>query len=187
MLKKLLMKSLILVRFQGTVSWNHLRAKYLLKQARKKDTKITLLVILNSLKYTLQSKSKKCCLRSFMRFAGSTNINMLKVRIGTLEKGVNCVLKLTIKTPERRHWLRSGVFIITFEHIGHLFVCYYSWLWTDNCLFNFVQMFPFNSIRPVFCSICSDRGCNAADIVLFSTNKMADILYVSDNEQPVLK
>ena len=111
-----------------------------------------------------------------MRFAGSSNINMLKVGIGTLEKGVNCVLKLTIKTPERRHWLRSGVFIITFEHIGHLFVCYYSW-----------QMFPFNSIRPVFCSICSDRGCNTADTVLFSTNKMADILYVSDNEQPVLK
>ena len=28
--------------------------------------------------------------------------------------------KLTRKTPERRHWRRSGVFIVNFEHISHL-------------------------------------------------------------------
>ena len=28
--------------------------------------------------------------------------------------------KLTIKTPERRHWRRSGIFIVNFEHISHL-------------------------------------------------------------------
>ena len=28
--------------------------------------------------------------------------------------------KLTIKTPERRHWRRSGVFIVNFEHIADL-------------------------------------------------------------------
>ena len=28
--------------------------------------------------------------------------------------------KLTIKTPERHHWRRSGVFIVNFEHISHL-------------------------------------------------------------------
>ena len=27
--------------------------------------------------------------------------------------------KLTIKSPERRHWCRSGVFIVNFEHILH--------------------------------------------------------------------
>ena len=27
-------------------------------------------------------------------------------------------LKLTIKTPERRHWRYSGVFIVNFEHIS---------------------------------------------------------------------
>ena len=27
---------------------------------------------------------------------------------------------LTIKTPERRHWLPSGIFIVNFEHISHL-------------------------------------------------------------------
>ena len=28
--------------------------------------------------------------------------------------------KLTIKTLERRHWHRSGVFIVNFEHISHV-------------------------------------------------------------------
>ena len=28
--------------------------------------------------------------------------------------------KLIIKTPERRPWRRSGVFIVSFEHISHL-------------------------------------------------------------------
>ena len=28
--------------------------------------------------------------------------------------------KLTIKTPERRSWYRSSVFIVNFEHISHL-------------------------------------------------------------------
>ena len=32
--------------------------------------------------------------------------------------------KLTIKTPERHHWPRSGVFIVNFEHILHLFLVF---------------------------------------------------------------
>ena len=28
--------------------------------------------------------------------------------------------KLTIKTPEQRHWHRFSVFIVKFEHISHL-------------------------------------------------------------------
>ena len=27
--------------------------------------------------------------------------------------------KLTVKTPERRQWHRSGVFVVEFEHISH--------------------------------------------------------------------
>ena len=30
-------------------------------------------------------------------------------------------LKLTTKTPECRHWRRSGFCIVNFEHISHLF------------------------------------------------------------------
>ena len=32
--------------------------------------------------------------------------------------------KLKIKTPERRQWRRSGVFIVTFEHISRLFLVF---------------------------------------------------------------
>ena len=28
--------------------------------------------------------------------------------------------KLTIKIPERRHWRRTGIFIVNFEHISRL-------------------------------------------------------------------
>ena len=31
---------------------------------------------------------------------------------------------LTIKTPERRYWRRSGVFIVKFGHISHLFLVF---------------------------------------------------------------
>ena len=34
------------------------------------------------------------------------------------------VSKLTIKTPERRHWRRVGVFIVNNEHISHLFLVF---------------------------------------------------------------
>ena len=31
---------------------------------------------------------------------------------------------LTIKTPERHHGRRSGVFIVNFEHISHFFLVF---------------------------------------------------------------
>ena len=30
------------------------------------------------------------------------------------------MFKVNMETPERRHWRRSGVFIVNFEHILHL-------------------------------------------------------------------
>ena len=33
-------------------------------------------------------------------------------------------LKLTIKTPERRYWRRSGVFVANFDHMSHLFLLF---------------------------------------------------------------
>ena len=34
------------------------------------------------------------------------------------------ITKLTIKTPERRHWPRSVVFIVNLEHISQLFLVF---------------------------------------------------------------
>ena len=31
------------------------------------------------------------------------------------------MLKINNKTPERRQWRRSGVFIVDFQHIPHFF------------------------------------------------------------------
>ena len=42
-----------------------------------------------------------------------------KLTVETLEQGVK-YSKLTIETPERRHWRRSGVFRVNFGHISHL-------------------------------------------------------------------
>ena len=46
-------------------------------------------------------------------------IEKIKFRREKRQPAVACS-KLTIQTPERRHWRRSGVFIVTFEHISHL-------------------------------------------------------------------
>ena len=41
---------------------------------------------------------------------------------GGLHKNMNCTFPLTIKIPERRQWRHFVVFIVTFEHISHLFL-----------------------------------------------------------------
>ena len=46
-----------------------------------------------------------------------------KSTMETLESCEKC-LKLTIKTTERCHWHRSGVFIFIFGHISHLFIVF---------------------------------------------------------------
>ena len=50
--------------------------------------------------------------------------NMLKVNSRNSRKRCEICSKLTIKTPERHQWRRSGVFIATFEHISHLFLVF---------------------------------------------------------------
>ena len=38
------------------------------------------------------------------------------------------------KTSKRRHWCRSRVFIVNFENIPHLYLCFYYWPWAYICL-----------------------------------------------------
>ena len=44
-----------------------------------------------------------------------------KLTIETPEQGCS---KLTITTPGRRYWCRSGVFIVNFEQISHLLLLF---------------------------------------------------------------
>ena len=37
-----------------------------------------------------------------------------------------------LETAERRHWRRSGVFIVNFEHISHRFLVFLMLLWTSK-------------------------------------------------------
>ena len=82
----------------------------------------------------------------------SANIYLFKVDNINTRKRCEICSKLRIKTPERCHWHRSGVFILNFEHISHFFLdvillfllltlnifhiffcCFYCWLWTSKC------------------------------------------------------
>ena len=49
-----------------------------------------------------------------------TSILMLKVNNRDARKRCEICSKLTIKTPEQRHWRRSGVFIGNFEYISQV-------------------------------------------------------------------
>ena len=45
---------------------------------------------------------------------------MLKVKSRNTRTRCETCSKLTIKIPERRHWRRSRIFIVNFEHVSHL-------------------------------------------------------------------
>ena len=49
------------------------------------------------------------------------NIYLFKVNNSSTRKRSEIFSKLTIKTPARRRWRRSGVFIVNFENISHPF------------------------------------------------------------------
>ena len=50
-----------------------------------------------------------------------TNISSFKVTNRNTRNGSGICSKLTIKTPKRRHWRRSGIFIVNSEHISYFF------------------------------------------------------------------
>ena len=52
------------------------------------------------------------------------NIYLFKVSNRNTRKSCEIYTTLTIKTPERGQLYRSGVFIVNFEHISHLFLLF---------------------------------------------------------------
>ena len=60
-------------------------------------------------------------------------IYMLKVNNRNTRTRCEICSKLTIKIPERPHWRRSGIFIISFEHISNLVLMFLLLLLTCNC------------------------------------------------------
>ena len=50
------------------------------------------------------------------------NINLFKIDNRDTQNMCKTCSKFTIKIPEGRHWRHSGVFIVKFEYISHLFL-----------------------------------------------------------------
>ena len=63
------------------------------------------------------------CLKSGVgkKWYSEVKNSITKITMEPLEQSEICS-KLTIKTPEQRHWRRYGVFIVNFEHISHFFL-----------------------------------------------------------------
>ena len=66
------------------------------------------------------------------------NIYLFKVNNINIRKRCDIYSKLTIKTPERRHWRRSSVFMVNFEYISHLFLVFLLLTLTKQMLANLV-------------------------------------------------
>ena len=64
--------------------------------------------------------NKKMSVRKVITFNFPVGIYLLKVNNRNTTTRCEICSKLTIKTPERRHWRCSGFFIVNFEHILHL-------------------------------------------------------------------
>ena len=67
----------------------------------------------------------------------SANFYLFKVNNRNTRKRCEICSKLTIKTPERRYWRRSAVFIVNFEHISHLFLVFLTLTWNKKILAGF--------------------------------------------------
>ena len=68
-----------------------------------------------NIKFTYESNEENIPFPDF-----PAGIYLLKVNNRNTRTRCEICSKLTIKTPERRHQRRSGVFIVNFEHISHL-------------------------------------------------------------------
>ena len=80
--------------------------------------------------------------------------------------------KVTIKTPEWRQWRRSGVFLVHFEHISHLFL---EILFLDLEQVNAGLVGITYIIKNFILDISSTLGMNAEKVVL--VNYISHVVY----------
>ena len=64
---------------------------------------------------------KECCQDNHLHECDQTPVGNIMFKVNNRNNRARCEIcsKLTIKTTERRHLRRSGVFIVNFEHISH--------------------------------------------------------------------
>ena len=81
--------------------------------------------IVNKLFYTFSSRISQSYSNKLFKIFPA-NIYLFKDNNGNTGKMCEIYSKLSIKTLERRHWRLSGVFIVDFEHISHIFSVFLS-------------------------------------------------------------
>ena len=103
--------------------WYHL---YKLKIVKNTDGEVVLFLNLEAVKEALLHGCFSCFFKLYewykivQSITNPAGIYLLKVNNGSTRTRCEICSKLTIKIPERRHWRRSGIFIVNFEHISHL-------------------------------------------------------------------
>ena len=74
--------------------------------------------------FSRSSQLKKYIMKCIIANNFPANIYLFKVNNRNTRKRCDICSTLTIKAPEQRHWLCSSVFIVSFEHISHLFLVF---------------------------------------------------------------
>ena len=74
--------------------------------------------------FSCLSQLKKYIIKCIIANNFPANIYLFKVNNRNSRKRCDICSTLIIKAPERRHWLCSGVFIVSFEHISRLFLVF---------------------------------------------------------------
>ena len=67
-----------------------------------------------------KTKKQKKRSKNIIQLHNPAGIYLLKANNRNTRTRREICSKLTINTPERRHWRRSDIFIVNFEHISHL-------------------------------------------------------------------
>ena len=74
--------------------------------------------------FSCLSQLKKYIIKCIIANNFPANIYLFKVNNRNNRKRCDICSTLIIKAPERRYWLCSGVFIVSFEHISRLFLAF---------------------------------------------------------------
>ena len=93
---------------------------------------------------------------------------MFKVNNRNTRRRRGICSKLTIKTPERRHWRHSGVFVVNFEYISHL-VLVFLLLTLSNQMpagqMSLMQRLALTLLQAVTAKVCKkDTGLQAVTL-----------------------
>ena len=84
------------------------------------------------------------------KLTAQLSIYMLKVNNRNTRTRCEICSELTIKTPEQRHWHRSGVFIVNFEYISHLVLSSVSVVNFEQVIANWINIFSKLTISQFF-------------------------------------